>query len=126
MSRPKNHSNILIIKKLAERVGFEPTLPFRVNTLSKRAPSATRPSLPLLLRTQEAFLGSDCRCFWVDGQRRLDNFLVGILWPAAQNRKVGGQSGCVSWKSIQLDTKEHPGPAKASGQHWLWKKVGNR
>jgi hypothetical protein len=31
---------------LAERVGFEPTLPFRVNTLSKRAPSATRPSLP--------------------------------------------------------------------------------
>ena len=33
--------------KLAERVGFEPTLPFRVNTLSKRAPSATRPSLRL-------------------------------------------------------------------------------
>src|SRR5438445_6451127 len=32
-------------KDLAERVGFEPTLPFRVNTLSKRAPSATRPSL---------------------------------------------------------------------------------
>lgn len=26
-------------------MGFEPTLPFRVNTLSKRAPSATRPSL---------------------------------------------------------------------------------
>src|ERR1700730_9149443 len=32
---------------MAERVGFEPTLPFRVNTLSKRAPSATRPSLRL-------------------------------------------------------------------------------
>src|SRR5258708_8837020 len=32
---------------VAERVGFEPTLPFRVNTLSKRAPSATRPSLRL-------------------------------------------------------------------------------
>src|ERR1700733_1698448 len=31
--------------KLAEREGFEPPLPFRVNTLSKRAPSATRPSL---------------------------------------------------------------------------------
>src|ERR1700678_1155978 len=45
MGRPKNNSNILIIKELAERVGFEPTLPFRVNTLSKRAPSATRPSL---------------------------------------------------------------------------------
>src|SRR6202158_4404823 len=32
-------------RKLAEREGFEPPLPFRVNTLSKRAPSATRPSL---------------------------------------------------------------------------------
>ena len=30
---------------VAERVGFEPTLLLRVNTLSKRAPSATRPSL---------------------------------------------------------------------------------
>jgi hypothetical protein len=34
-----------VLRILAERVGFEPTLPFRVNTLSKRAPSATRPSL---------------------------------------------------------------------------------
>jgi hypothetical protein len=34
-----------ISELMAERVGFEPTLPFRVNTLSKRAPSATRPSL---------------------------------------------------------------------------------
>ena len=32
-------------KKLAEGVGFEPTLRFPVNTLSKRAPSATRPPL---------------------------------------------------------------------------------
>ena len=30
---------------MAERVGFEPTLEFPLNTLSKRAPSATRPSL---------------------------------------------------------------------------------
>jgi hypothetical protein len=30
---------------VAERVGFEPTLEFPLNTLSKRAPSATRPSL---------------------------------------------------------------------------------
>src|SRR5246500_1965703 len=37
--------NIFILNNMAERVGFEPTLPFRVNTLSKRAPSATRPSL---------------------------------------------------------------------------------
>src|SRR5208282_6310043 len=37
---------------MAERVGFEPTLPFRVNTLSKRAPSATRPSLRFLDLTE--------------------------------------------------------------------------
>src|SRR5215471_15120248 len=32
-------------KNLAERVGFEHTIPVKVYTLSKRAPSATRPSL---------------------------------------------------------------------------------
>jgi hypothetical protein len=37
--------NSLKAKELAERVGFEPTLEFPLNTLSKRAPSATRPSL---------------------------------------------------------------------------------
>ena len=30
-------------KQLAVRVGFEPTLEFPLNTLSKRAPSTTRP-----------------------------------------------------------------------------------
>ena len=34
-----------VIEPMAERVGFEPTLEFPLNTLSKRAPSATRPSL---------------------------------------------------------------------------------
>jgi hypothetical protein len=34
-------------EELAERVGFEPTLELPLNTLSKRAPSATRPSLRL-------------------------------------------------------------------------------
>ena len=34
---------------MAERVGFEPTLELPLNTLSKRAPSATRPSLQMLL-----------------------------------------------------------------------------
>src|SRR5258708_3018694 len=38
-------SKLLKPKGLAERVGFEPTLEFPLNTLSKRAPSATRPSL---------------------------------------------------------------------------------
>src|SRR6202035_4330970 len=32
-------------KELAERVGFEPPIPVKVYTLSRRAPSATRPSL---------------------------------------------------------------------------------
>ncbi len=37
--------NPMETKVMAERVGFEPTLEFPLNTLSKRAPSATRPSL---------------------------------------------------------------------------------
>jgi hypothetical protein len=39
--------NSLISKELimAEREGFEPSLEFPLNTLSKRAPSTTRPSL---------------------------------------------------------------------------------
>ena len=37
---------LIIIDFMAERVGFEPTLELPLNTLSKRAPSATRPSLP--------------------------------------------------------------------------------
>lgn len=36
-------------KDVAERAGFEPALEFPLNTLSKRAPSATRPSLPVQL-----------------------------------------------------------------------------
>src|SRR5581483_8540378 len=39
---------------MAERVGFEPTLPVKVNTLSKRAPSATRPSLQRFIRIASA------------------------------------------------------------------------
>ena len=41
---------IFIVPLLAERVGFEPTLEFPLNTLSKRAPSATRPSLRVRVR----------------------------------------------------------------------------
>jgi hypothetical protein len=44
---------------MAERVGFEPTLPFRVNTLSKRAPSATRPSLPDQSAARRSAAGRD-------------------------------------------------------------------
>ncbi len=39
---------------MAEREGFEPSLEFPLNTLSKRAPSTTRPSLQFgKLRTHE-------------------------------------------------------------------------
>ena len=34
-----------MFKELAEREGFEPPIPVKVYTLSRRAPSATRPSL---------------------------------------------------------------------------------
>src|SRR3954466_6943996 len=58
----KSRGVIQLVGKLAERVGFEPTLPVKVNTLSKRAPSATRPSL----REQEegafAAPSNDCNC----------------------------------------------------------------
>jgi hypothetical protein len=42
---PERTLRVLTRTYLAERVGFEPTLEFPLNTLSKRAPSATRPSL---------------------------------------------------------------------------------
>ena len=48
-------------QNVAERVGFEPTLPFRVNTLSKRAPSATRPSLRIVIGQACAFYCSETR-----------------------------------------------------------------
>ena len=38
---------IKIIKYLAERMGFEPMIEFPLYTLSKRAPSTTRPPLQL-------------------------------------------------------------------------------
>ena len=49
----RSRSNFFTFNNMAERVGFEPTLPFRVNTLSKRAPSATRPSLRREIRLRK-------------------------------------------------------------------------
>jgi hypothetical protein len=43
--------------RLAEGVGFEPTLRFPVNTLSKRAPSATRPPLQRMLGGRNIVVG---------------------------------------------------------------------
>jgi hypothetical protein len=52
---------------MAERVGFEPTLEFPLNTLSKRAPSATRPSLRRfgkVLQDDEQGVGPLPRFYW--------------------------------------------------------------
>src|SRR5262245_38619201 len=43
----------MVDKTLAEGVGFEPTIRFPVYTLSKRAPSATRPSLRVRCQRSE-------------------------------------------------------------------------
>ena len=58
--------------KLAERVGFEPTIPVKVYTLSKRAPSATRPSLR---RANQPFHYKRCSA------ARLTNDLAGRVRP---------------------------------------------
>ena len=50
-SCPKNSFR----KYMAERVGFEPTRQFPAYTLSKRAPSTTRPPLPEALLCPDAY-----------------------------------------------------------------------
>ena len=50
---------------MAEREGFEPSLEFPLNTLSKRAPSTTRPSL------QPFYFTSFCWGCWL----RLQNLV---------------------------------------------------
>ena len=53
--------NQLFARSVAERVGFEPTLEFPLNTLSKRAPSAARPPLQGRLLTNFEFTTSSGR-----------------------------------------------------------------
>src|SRR4030095_14613983 len=47
LAKPGRSSRVFLAseRRLAERVGFEPTVEFPLHTLSKRAPSTTRPSL---------------------------------------------------------------------------------
>src|SRR5262249_58506074 len=73
---------------LAEGVGFEPTLRFPVNTLSKRAPSATRPPLligpifrPYLCTSKRA------TCAFVPA-----TFLIGCRKRRLLKRRNGGQA----------------------------------
>jgi hypothetical protein len=84
----------IINKILAERVGFEPTLPFRVNTLSKRAPSATRPSLRLDCYDRRQFSVAQCIMAAQPRPRkkhRVSNFSRTsflILWLMSWNRNL--------------------------------------
>ena len=45
---------------MAERKGFEPPLPFRVDLISNQAPSATRPPLQVLELTSKLGNFGDC------------------------------------------------------------------
>src|SRR5256885_5469101 len=78
-------------KMLAERVGFEPTLPFRVNTLSKRAPSATRPSLPVQDCVNNQKLTWEAAADVFDEPRT-----ASILWSSAGKRNSRRQQTAVS------------------------------
>jgi hypothetical protein len=103
---------------VAERVGFEPTLPFRVNTLSKRAPSATRPSLRRknLGRTTTRRLRRNAR-----PSRRFSKAIVSlqvgmnftptrahfILWAGEHERKSAKDKRC--WSREHHRDKQSPG-----------------
>jgi hypothetical protein len=84
---------LLKTKSLAERVGFEPTLEFPLNTLSKRAPSATRPSLRRRIGGRNDFkaseLAASCRAKSA-AIRRQFNFMGETIEPqlARQIRDV--------------------------------------
>src|SRR5262245_20540509 len=80
---------------LAERVGFEPTIRFPVYTLSKRAPSATRPSLrdsPTLKRLTPLYSGAP------GGQAKAGPLrdMRGRLAPAALRLTMAGTTDAVS------------------------------
>ena len=73
---------------MAERVGFEPTLEFPLNTLSKRAPSTTRPSLQSQT-PQRAWLDRIAR-------RRFDAVQNEIAFSVASGRaRLGDLEGTV-------------------------------
>ena len=60
---------------MAEREGFEPSVPFRIHTLSRRAPSTTRTSLQVL--STESYYSVFCQA--------MQQVFVNTLWPLAAN-----------------------------------------
>src|SRR5579884_617098 len=99
-------------ENMAERVGFEPTLEFPLNTLSKRAPSTTRPSLRI------EFLGSDC------GRTQFTPTLTlnRIFRDAAMDRPGPARAaqGCLPARSVHYycsPLKLWPRPGERAEQH---------
>ncbi len=105
---------------MAERVGFEPTLRFPVNTLSKRAPSATRP--PLQTNSPEG-----ARTFHQDARKaRLCAFSHSATSPAPLAH--GGGGGLLQAKiptkpprasGMAAHGKPAPGPSAPSAGAWV-------
>src|SRR5579872_6233839 len=80
-----------VVENMAERVGFEPTLEFPLNTLSKRAPSATRPSLRHFCpeRIRHALGKKEATAVG----RSTERVCLSILW---------GRDGGRNWKQIAI------------------------
>ena len=65
------------INRLAERMGFEPMKPLTVYTLSKRAPSTTRPPLPeFYLKNLESLNAFNRNTKYVKLDLNLNIFLI--------------------------------------------------
>jgi hypothetical protein len=94
------------VKVMAERVGFEPTLEFPLNTLSKRAPSATRPSLRALVGARRLRLcAAQLRFYWpcvmtatgrvpVSDLRGMGNHRIKEQYNSRQHQRAANHSKC--------------------------------
>src|SRR6185437_13381168 len=111
--------SMILTRGVAERVGFEPTLPVRVNTLSKRAPSATRPSLQRLIRIASVSVARVARhrcCGWPRRAVSRTLFLIGKGGFVRRFRSVllcwsALCLSCVALASpVHLQTEHRPGP----------------
>ena len=68
---------VMEMGEMAVREGFEPSLGFPLNTLSKRAPSTTRPPHPA--RTPVGAGLRKARNIRIEGSRTSAGLIVGIL-----------------------------------------------
>ena len=85
-ARRRGQAGGQMTQRVAEGVGFEPTLRFPVNTLSKRAPSATRP--PLLTQSTRASSYMKTRALRLR-LRQLRAVLSEHAQPRVRHRSIG-------------------------------------